>query len=148
MELHLSEHVIEFEIGKYLVENFKNVPIKELGLFELRVHLNKLAETYSGSIVRHAFVNIRSIMRLARKLQFAQDDMAEELKMPQTKQVKRPTMTAEQIATRIRTGFAGFITTSGTQTAPGSSLTTADAKCRNSENFWKARTRKSGVADS
>jgi hypothetical protein len=57
----LSEHVIEFEIGKYLVENFRNVPIKELGLFELQVHLNKLAETYSESIVRHAFVNICSI---------------------------------------------------------------------------------------
>jgi hypothetical protein len=58
----------EFEINKYLVENFKSVPIREVGLFELQVHLNKLAERYSESIVRHTFVNIRSIMRLARKL--------------------------------------------------------------------------------
>jgi hypothetical protein len=46
-------------------------------------------------------VNIRSIMRLASKLQFTQDDMAEELRMPQTKEVKRPTMTAKQISDLI-----------------------------------------------
>lgn len=91
----------EFEIVKYLVENFKSVPIREVGLFELQVHLNKLAESYSESIVRHTFVNIRSIMRLARKLKFLQEDPAEELKMPQTKEVKRPTMTAKQISELI-----------------------------------------------
>jgi integrase len=91
----------EFEIDKYLVENFKTVPIRDLGLFELQVRLNKLAESYSDSIVRHAFVNIRSIMRLARKLKFVGEDPAEELKMPQTKEVKRPTMTAEQIVKLI-----------------------------------------------
>jgi integrase len=51
--------------------------------------------------VRHAFVNIRSIMRLARKLKFVQEDPAEELKMPQTKEVKRPTMTVEHIVKLI-----------------------------------------------
>jgi len=91
----------EFEIDKYLVENFKNVPIREVGLFDLQVHLNKLAESYSESIVRHTFVNIRSIMRLARKLKFLQEDTAEELKMPQTKEVQRPTMTAKQISDLI-----------------------------------------------
>jgi integrase len=91
----------EFEINKYLVENFKSVPMRDLGLFELQVRLNKLAESYSDSIVRHAFVNIRSIMRLARKLKFLQEDPAEDLKKPQTKEVKRPTMTAEQIAKLI-----------------------------------------------
>jgi len=40
-------------------------------------------------------------MRLARKLKFVQEDPAEELKMPQTKEVKRPTMTAEQIVKLI-----------------------------------------------
>jgi len=51
--------------------------------------------------LRHAFVNIRSIMRLARKLKFLPEDPAEELKMPQTKEVKRPTMTAKQISDLI-----------------------------------------------
>jgi integrase len=92
-----TQQKTEFEIYKYLVENFKRVPLRELGLFELQVHLNKLAESYSESIVRHAFVNIRSIMRLAGKLKLLPEDPSEELKMPQTKEVKRPTMTAKQI---------------------------------------------------
>ena len=96
-----TQQKTEFEIGKYLVENFECVPIREIGLFELQVRLNKLAEIYSESIVRHAFVNIRSIMRLARKLKFLQEDPAEELKMPQTKEVKRETMTAQQISDLI-----------------------------------------------
>jgi hypothetical protein len=50
------------------------------------------------------------------------------------------------VATAI--GFAGGILADGTKLAPGSSLTAADAECRDWENFWKARTRKSGVADS
>jgi integrase len=93
-----TQQKTEFEIYKYLVENFKRVPLRELGLFELQVHLNKLAESYSESIVRHAFVNIRSIMRLARKLKLLPEDPSEELRMPQTKEVKRPTMTAKQIS--------------------------------------------------
>jgi integrase len=40
-------------------------------------------------------------MRLARKLKFLPEDPAEELKMPQTKEVKRPTMTAKQISDLI-----------------------------------------------
>jgi hypothetical protein len=82
----------EFEINKYLVENFKSVPIREVGLFELQVHLNKLAERYSESSVRHTFVNIRSIMRLGRKLTLLQDDPGEDLKMPRTIDVKGPTL--------------------------------------------------------
>ena len=93
-----TKQTTEYEIKKYLVEQFNNVPIRELGLFEMQVHLNKLAERFSESVVRHAFVNLRAILRLARKLKFVQEDPAEELKMPQTKEVKRPVMSAKQIS--------------------------------------------------
>jgi len=49
----------EFEINKYLVDEFKNVPLRTLGLFELQTRPNDLAEKYSESIVKHAFVNLR-----------------------------------------------------------------------------------------
>src|ERR1700730_1180920 len=60
----------EFEINRHLVSSFKAAPLRRIGLFELQVLLNGLAEKYSESIVKHAFVNLRSIMRLARKLKF------------------------------------------------------------------------------
>ena len=39
----------------------------ELGTFEIQVWLNKLATMYSQSVVRHCYVNIRSITRMAKK---------------------------------------------------------------------------------
>jgi integrase len=87
----------EFEINKYLVEKFKDVPLRKLGLFELQILLNGLAENYSESIVKHAFVNLRSILRLAQKLKFISDNPGEETKMPETREINRPTISAEQI---------------------------------------------------
>jgi integrase len=80
-----------------LVEKFKNVALRNIGLFELPVHLNDLAEKYSESVVKHTFVNARSIMRMAQKLKFISDNPGEETVMPVTKPVERPTMTVGQI---------------------------------------------------
>jgi integrase len=91
----------EFEINKYLVKEFENVPLRTIGLFELQKLLNDLAEKYSESVVKHAFVNLRSIMKLAQKLRFVSDNPGEETKMPATKAVERPTMTSEQINSLI-----------------------------------------------
>ena len=91
----------EFEINKYLVKKFKDVPLRTIGLFELQTLLNDLAETYSESIVKHAFVNLRSIMKLAQKLKFIPENPGEETKMPATRMVERPTMTAGQINSLI-----------------------------------------------
>lgn len=87
----------EFEINKYLVQKIKNKPLRQIGTFELQMLLNDLAQNYSESIVKHAYVNIRSIMRMAQKLKFIADNPAEDTRMPETKAVDRPTMTAGQI---------------------------------------------------
>lgn len=87
----------EFEINHYLVERFKGTSLRNIDLFELQTLLNDLAEKYSDSIVRHAFVNLKSIMRVAKKLKVLAEDPAEELDMPITRPVDRPTITAEQI---------------------------------------------------
>lgn len=87
----------EFEINKYLVKEFNDVPLRTIGLFELQRLLNELAEKYSESIVKHAFVNVRSIMKMAKKLKFISDNPGEEIQMPATRAVERPTMTPEQI---------------------------------------------------
>jgi integrase len=87
----------EFEIKKYLVEKLQGVPLREAGLFELQMVLNNLAKNFSESIVKHAFVNARSIMRLAQKLKFIEENPAEDMRMPDTKPVERPTMSADVI---------------------------------------------------
>jgi integrase len=91
----------EFEINRYLVKKCESVPLRTIGLFELQKLLNDLAEKYSESVVKHAFVNLRSIMKLAQKLRFISDNPGEETKMPATRAVERPTMTSEQIQSLI-----------------------------------------------
>ena len=91
----------EYEITHYLAENLKGMPLRNIGLFELQTLLNGLAQTYSESIVKHAFVNLRSIFKVAKKLKVLGENPAEELEMPVTRPVDRPTITAEQINTLI-----------------------------------------------
>jgi integrase len=87
----------EFEINRYLVEKLKGTALRHIGLFELQTLLNNLAEKFSDSIVRHAFVNLKSIMKVAKKLKVLSENPAEELEMPVTRPVKKPTISAEQI---------------------------------------------------
>jgi hypothetical protein len=91
----------EFEISKYLVKEFDNIPLRTIGLFELQKLLNDLAQKYSESIVKHAFVNLRSILKLAQRLKFISDNPGEETQMSATRPVERPTMTPGQIYSLI-----------------------------------------------
>ena len=79
-----------FEINRYWVEYFKDRPLGTITQFELQVHLNNLAKEFSNSIVRHAFSNIRTIFKTARKMKFMVEDPVEDLLMPDTKTVKKP----------------------------------------------------------
>jgi integrase len=63
----------------------------------LQTQLNDLAGKYSESIVKHAFVNLRSIMRVAHKLKFIAENPGDDTGMPDTRAVERPTITPEQI---------------------------------------------------
>ncbi len=86
-----------YEIKHYLVEQFGRVPLSQLGTFEIQVWLNRLAMKYSQSVVRHCYINVRSIMQAAKKLKFLTADPAEDVCMPQTKPVEKPVMSQDQI---------------------------------------------------
>ena len=91
----------EFEIKRYLVGKFGQVPLRELDPFQLQMWLNKLAEKFSDTVVRHAYVNLRAILKMARKLKFLSENPAEDLEMPETREVERPVISAEQICKLI-----------------------------------------------
>lgn len=91
----------EFEIKRYLSGRFGSVPLRELDPFQLQIWLNKLAEGYSDAVVRHAFINLRAILNMARKLKFLAENPAEDLDMPETREVARPVISAEHICKLI-----------------------------------------------
>jgi integrase len=90
-----------YEIRHYLVDNFGRIPMGQLGTFEIQVWLNKLATKFSQSVVRHCYANIRSIMHMAKKMNFVTKDPAEDVTMPQTTPVEKPLMAQEQILALI-----------------------------------------------
>lgn len=92
----------EYEINHYLVDGFKGTALRDIGLFELQTLLNGLADKYSKSIVRHAFTNLRSIFKVAKKLKVLSENPAEELEMPVTRPVKKPMINAEQIKALVK----------------------------------------------
>lgn len=91
----------EYEIKRYLLSTLRDLPLRKAGPFELQVLLNQLAEGYSDSVVRHAYVNLKAIFRTARKLKFLSENPAEDVAMPETKPVNRPVLAAAQIADLI-----------------------------------------------
>jgi integrase len=97
-----TKKTTEYEIERYLVSTLGTKPLRTLNTFDLQVVLNKLAQNYSDSVVRHAYVNLKAILRTARKLKFLIDDPGEDMKMPDTKAVERPTLTQEQLAALLR----------------------------------------------
>lgn len=92
----------EYEINHYLVEGFEGKALRNIGLFELQTLLNALADKYSKSIVRHAFTNLRAILKVAKKLKVLSENPAEELEMPVTRPVKKPTISAVQIRALLK----------------------------------------------
>lgn len=90
-----------YEIQKYLLSSLRDLPLRKAGPFELQVLLNELTESYSNSVVRHAYVNLKAILRTAKKLKFIADNPAEDVAMPDTKPVDRPVLSAGQIADLI-----------------------------------------------
>jgi len=86
-----------YEIEHYLVSHFGHLDLRSIGAFEMQTWLNKLAEDFSDSVVRHSYSNLRAITRLAKKLAFLGGDPGESLEIPQTKLVKKPRMSKEQI---------------------------------------------------
>jgi integrase len=96
-----TKKTTEFETRRYLVSALGSKPMRTLNTFELQVVLNKLAQTYSDSVVRHAYVNLKSILKTARKLKFVPENPGEDLVMPDTKTVEKPTLSTQQIVALV-----------------------------------------------
>jgi integrase len=87
----------EIEIRHYILRQFGNRRLNEIGLFDLQTHLNKLALNFSDSVVRHAYTNIRSILNNAVDLDFIAKSPARRLQMPETRTPDKSVISASMI---------------------------------------------------
>ena len=91
----------EHEIRKYIISHFPSQTLGEITDFHLQMFLNRLAEKFSNSVVRHCHTHVKAIMKLAAKQRFLSDNPAEDLQLPNIKPVKKPRLSQEQIADLI-----------------------------------------------
>lgn len=88
----------KYQIGHYLVQGLGKHSLRDLDLFTLQIFIDKLAERFNDAVVRKAYMNLKSIMRQARKLKFVHEDPCEDLQMPQTTVLEKLTISNEQIS--------------------------------------------------
>jgi integrase len=87
----------DYDLKHYLAPIFSARALGSISEFELQVFLNQVAIKYSDSVVRHCYALLKSIFKTARKQKFIDDNPAEDLVMPKTKPVKKPTTTPQYI---------------------------------------------------
>jgi hypothetical protein len=87
-----------YDLKHYIVPVFGSRALGSITEDDLQMFLNRLAvQGYSESILKHCYALLKSVFKMARKRKFVCDNPAEELFMPITKPVKRPTSTPEYI---------------------------------------------------
>ena len=92
-----TEATNKYDLKHYLLPAFGPRAIGSISEYDVQVFLNKLATRYSDAVVRHCYTLLKSIFKMARKQKFVDDDPAEDVVMPKTKPVKKPTVAAQQI---------------------------------------------------
>ncbi len=88
-------------IRHYFLKKFGERKLENVGAIELQLFINEFAEKFSRGTVLRVLVHIKSIMKLARKQRYILDDPAEDLIVPRTRRLPKPTMTKEDLARLI-----------------------------------------------
>lgn len=84
-------------IENYVISAFGDMPLADLNRFALQTHLNKLAESFSHSVVSKFRVYAKAILDEALEQDFLVKNPARKLVMPETRKVCKRTLTPEEI---------------------------------------------------
>ncbi|HEY4842639.1 MAG TPA: site-specific integrase [Terriglobales bacterium] len=92
-----STKAVNAEHLKYIVYRFGKTPVEEMDNVAMQSWLTELATTKSGSLVRHCFIFLRSIMSEATEQEYCRKNPARLLRLPKLKAVKKDFLSLEQI---------------------------------------------------
>jgi integrase len=85
----------------HIVKRFGTVPLEDADPVALQLWLNQLAKTYSGSLVRHVRIFLKSIFAEAVEQDYMLKNPARLLRIPTLKAVNRPFLTQKQVKTLL-----------------------------------------------
>jgi integrase len=92
-----STKAVNAEHLKYIIDRFGKTPIEEMDNVAMQSWLTELAKTKSGSLVRHCFIFLRTIMNEAMEQEYCRKNPARLLRIPKVKAVRKDFLTLEQI---------------------------------------------------
>jgi integrase len=88
----------EYDLKHYIGPVFDKRTLVSITEDDLQLSLNKLAvDGYSESVVKHCYALLKSVFKMAKKRKFIPENSAEDIYLPRTKVVKKPTSTPEYI---------------------------------------------------
>ena len=85
------------ELIARIADRFGDVPLRKVDNVSLQLWLNQLAKTYSGSVVKHCRIFLKSIFAEAIAQKYIDIDPARLLSVPKVKAVLRPYLTMEEL---------------------------------------------------
>jgi integrase len=92
-----STKAVNAEHLKYIIDRFGKTPIEDMDIVPMQSWLTELAKTKSGSLVRHCFIFLRSIMSEATEQEYVRKNPARLLRLPKLKAVRKDFLSLEQI---------------------------------------------------
>ena len=97
-----STKAVNAEHLKYIIDRFGKTPIEDLDIVAMQSWLTELAKTKSGSLVRHCFIFLRSIMSEATDQEYVRKNPARSLRVPKVKAVKKDFLSLDQIKALLK----------------------------------------------
>jgi integrase len=97
-----STKAVNAEHLKVIVNRWGATALEDVDGVHLQQWLNELAKDKSGSLVRHCYIFLRSILTEAFEEEYVRKNPARLLRMPKTKAVKKDFLTLEQIKALLK----------------------------------------------
>ena len=97
-----STKAVNRELLKYVNDRFGQTALEDMDNVAMQSWLSELAKTKSGSLVRHCFIFLRSIMSEATEQEYVRKNPARSLRVPKVKAVKKDFLTLDQIKALLK----------------------------------------------
>jgi len=97
-----STKAVNAELLKFIVDRFGNTPLEDMDGVAMQRWLAELAKKKSGSLVRHCYIFLRSILSEATEQEYLRRNPARLLRVPRLKAVKKDFLSLDQIRALLK----------------------------------------------
>jgi integrase len=92
-----STKAVNKELLKFVIDRFGTTPIEDVDNVAMQTWLADIAKKKSGSLVKHCYIFLRSILAEATEQEYCRKNPARLLRVPKLKAVKKPYLSLEQV---------------------------------------------------